>query len=178
MLDEAGNVITPKQRLAQYKERGLIKEGQTVAEALGRKDEGSNWLLNQSRKSAGYDPLKNNGNKGITFNDKVKTNIQKTRDEVNKQNTQQITQKAQQRKITQSAPVKDATNKAFQAGQKQGQNSVGLMGGIKNTWNNSGTLGKAGMVAAGVGTAALAAKGIASMFGGRKRKRRKYEDDY
>lgn len=62
-------------------------------------------------------------------------------------------------------------------GFQQGQNSVGLMGGLKNTWNNAGTLGKAGIVTAGVGTAALAAKGIASMFGGRKRRRR-YEDDY
>lgn len=88
----------------------------------------------------------------------------------------------------QSAAVKGQAstrfNKAYNVGLntgqtqgfQQGQNSVGLMGGLKNTWNNTGTLGKAGMVAAGVGTAALAAKGVASMFGGRKR--RKHEDDY
>ena len=63
---------------------------------------------------------------------------------------------------------KIATGKqAFDMGQK----SVGIKQGMKNTWNNMGTMGKVGTVAAGATVAGLALKGL---FGGKK-KRKKYE---
>lgn len=52
---------------------------------------------------------------------------------------------------------------AFQMGQK----SVGVGQGMKNTWNNMGTLGKAGTIAGATVLGGLALKGL---FGGKKKK--------
>lgn len=61
---------------------------------------------------------------------------------------------------------KVATGKqAFEMGQK----SVGIKQGMRNTWNNMGTLSKAGTIAAGVTAAGLMARGL---FGGKKRKKK------
>jgi hypothetical protein len=63
---------------------------------------------------------------------------------------------------------KDAVNQLSNAATnayKSGQGSVGLMGGLKNTWAQSGKMGKAGMVAAGTGLGLAAAKGL-GLFGG------------
>ena len=63
---------------------------------------------------------------------------------------------------------KDAVNQLSNAATnayKSGQGSVGLMGGLKNTWAQSGKMGKAGMVAAGAGLGLAAAKGL-GLFGG------------
>lgn len=63
---------------------------------------------------------------------------------------------------------KIATGKqAFEMGQK----SVGIKQGMRNTWNNMGTMGKVGTVAAGATVAGLALKGL---FGSKKK--RKDED--
>ena len=63
--------------------------------------------------------------------------------------------------------VKEAAMKArtqgYQAGMNAGTKSVGVMGGLKNTWNRSGALGKAGMVGTGLLATGLVAKGL---FGG------------
>ena len=58
-----------------------------------------------------------------------------------------------------------ATN-AVQGTFNAGQKSVGVVGGMKNTWNRMGTMGKAGTVAAAGLTAGLALKGLMS---GRKK---------
>lgn len=68
--------------------------------------------------------------------------------------------------------------KGYNAGYKQGaatgynagQNSVGIMGGIKNTWNKAGTMGKIGMGAAGLAAAGTMAYGISNMLSGNKKK--------
>lgn len=49
---------------------------------------------------------------------------------------------------------------------QMGQNSVGVMGGMRNTWSRMGTMGKVGTVAAGAAVAGLAMKGL---FGGKKK---------
>ena len=63
--------------------------------------------------------------------------------------------------------VKEAVMKArtqgYKAGMNAGTKSVGVMGGLKNTWNRSGALGKAGMVGTGLLATGLVAKGL---FGG------------
>lgn len=63
--------------------------------------------------------------------------------------------------------VKEAAMKArtqgYKAGMNAGTKSVGVMGGLKNTWNRSGALGKAGMVGTGLLATGLVAKGL---FGG------------
>ena len=62
----------------------------------------------------------------------------------------------------QNLKATNAVKGTFNAGQK----SVGVMGGMKNTWNRMGTMGKAGTVAAAGLTAGLALKGLMS---GRKK---------
>lgn len=54
-------------------------------------------------------------------------------------------------------------NAGVNAGMNAGAKSVGVMGGLKNTWNRSGALGKAGMVGTGLLATGLVAKGL---FGG------------
>jgi len=51
-----------------------------------------------------------------------------------------------------------------QAGIKQGAASVGIKGGIQNTWRNAGAMGKIGMAGAAAGGAILLAKGAKSLF--------------
>ena len=48
---------------------------------------------------------------------------------------------------------------AAKAGFKRGANSVGVIGGLKNTFAKAGTAGKAGMIGAGLVGAGLLAKG-------------------
>lgn len=146
-IDENGNVITPQQRKQQLANRFGVKNG-SVSKTIGTKAP----------------------NGKLTFNNTIKQDIQNRKNQTFQQNTKQIMQKNQQRQITQSSLGKSMTNKAFKAGQTQGQQSVGLLGGLKNTWNKSGTLGKIGMVGAGVLTAGLAAKGISSILSGRNRR--------
>lgn len=51
-------------------------------------------------------------------------------------------------------------NKILQQGRQKGRRQVGLIGGMKNQWRRSSTLGKAGMVGAGVaGAGALIGTG-------------------
>lgn len=77
---------------------------------------------------------------------------------------------------TSSSAANTKFNKAYnmgktsgvQVGMKAGQSSVGIMGGMKNTWNNMGTAGKVGTAAAAIGATALAAKGIKSLFDKKK----------
>ena len=59
--------------------------------------------------------------------------------------------------------VMKARTKGYKAGMNAGTKSVGVMGGLKNTWNRSGALGKAGMVGTGLLATGLVAKGL---FGG------------
>lgn len=47
-----------------------------------------------------------------------------------------------------------------------GAKSVGITGGLKNTWAKSGTMGKAGMIGAGIVGAGLLAKSASSMLNG------------
>lgn len=49
------------------------------------------------------------------------------------------------------------------------KSSVGAIQGLKNTWGRAGTMGKAGMIGAGVVGTGLALKGAASLFGGSKK---------
>ena len=67
--------------------------------------------------------------------------------------------------IANAAGVKDAAMKARTQGFKAGQNSVGIMQGMKNTWGKMGTMGKAGTIAGAAVLTGLAAKGL---FGGKK----------
>lgn len=60
-----------------------------------------------------------------------------------------------------------AAKKASQQGFQRGAKSVGMMGGIKNTFNKAGTMGKAGMIGGGLLATGLIAKGL---FGGNKDK--------
>lgn len=81
---------------------------------------------------------------------------------------QQQAQRAANRKanIANAPAVKEAAVRArtqgYQAGQQAGARSVGVMGGMKNTWNNAGTMGKAGMIAGGVALTGLALNGLRS----------------
>lgn len=54
--------------------------------------------------------------------------------------------------------------KRLGAGDKSVLNGPGIVQGLKNTWNNSGNLGKAGMAAAGVAGGYMMYRGIKSMF--------------
>jgi hypothetical protein len=83
---------------------------------------------------------------------------------VNNQITADAAKKAATRAATQNSATL-AGKKAAEAGFQKGANSVGMMGGLKNTFNRAGTLGKAGMIGAGAVTAGLVAKGL---FGGKK----------
>lgn len=65
--------------------------------------------------------------------------------------------------------LKTTSTNAYKAGQTAGAKSVGLMGGLKNTWAKAGTGGKAGMLAAGAGVGLLAAKGL-GLIGNKKEK--------
>jgi len=60
--------------------------------------------------------------------------------------------------------VKQTAQKSYNAGLNTGLNqsksSVGIVGGVKNTWANTGKLGKAGMVGAGVTGAYMLGKGL------------------
>lgn len=67
--------------------------------------------------------------------------------------------------IANAAGVKDAAMKARTQGFKAGQNSVGIMQGMKNTWGKMGTMGKTGTIAGAAVLTGLAAKGL---FGGKK----------
>lgn len=58
-----------------------------------------------------------------------------------------------------------ADKKIFNNGAK----STGAIQGLKNTWGRAGTMGKAGMIGAGVVGTGLALKGAASLFGGSKK---------
>ena len=49
---------------------------------------------------------------------------------------------------------------AAKKGRAAGRNQVGIGGGIKNTWNKAGTMGKAGMVTAAAGATYLMGKGL------------------
>lgn len=61
--------------------------------------------------------------------------------------------------------VATGTEAAKVTGYNKGVNSTGITGGVRNTWNKAGTLGKAGMVAGSLAVTGLAVKGISSMFG-------------
>lgn len=52
----------------------------------------------------------------------------------------------------------------YKSGYHSGFNKAGIVQGIKNTWNNSGNLGKAGMAAAGAAGGYMMYRGIKSMF--------------
>lgn len=54
--------------------------------------------------------------------------------------------------------------KKLGAGDTSVLNGPGIVQGLKNTWNNSGNLGKAGMAAAGIAGGYMMYKGIKSMF--------------
>ena len=79
---------------------------------------------------------------------------------------------------TSSSAANTKFNKAYnmgktsgvQVGMKAGQSSVGVMGGMKNTWNNMGAMGKGATIAAAAGLTALAAKGVKSMIDKKKDK--------
>ena len=58
--------------------------------------------------------------------------------------------------------AKSANAKGFNAGFNKGQNSVGVLQGMKNSWGRMGTLGKAGVIGAGVAATGLMAKGLLS----------------
>jgi threonine synthase len=73
-------------------------------------------------------------------------------------------QRAAQRMANKANPGAAAAKAGFQ----RGANSVGVMGGLKNTFAKAGTAGKAGMIGAGIVGAGLLAKGASSMFGGKK----------
>lgn len=80
----------------------------------------------------------------------------------------QITADAAKKAATRAATQNSATlagKKAAAAGFQRGANSVGVVGGLKNTFNRAGTLGKAGMLGAGAVATGLLAKGL---FGGKK----------
>lgn len=51
---------------------------------------------------------------------------------------------------------------AYTAGREVGAKSVGLLGGLKNSWTKAGVGGKAGMVAGGLALGGLAVKGVTS----------------
>lgn len=52
---------------------------------------------------------------------------------------------------------------AYTAGRDAGAKSVGLLGGLKNSYNRAGFGGKAGMIAGGVALGGLAIKGATSL---------------
>lgn len=75
----------------------------------------------------------------------------------------QLTANANARAAQRAANIANPGAAAAKAGYQRGANSVGIMGGLKNTWNKAGMTGKAGMVAGGLALGGLAAKGL---FGG------------
>ena len=70
-----------------------------------------------------------------------------------------------------AAAAKRARTQGYNAGYNKAANTIGVGQGMKNTWNNMSTLGKAGTVAGAAVVGGLALKGL---FGGRKK--RKEED--
>ena len=70
-----------------------------------------------------------------------------------------------------AAAAKRARTQGYNAGYNKAANTIGIGQGMRNTWNNMGTMSKVGTVAAGATVAGLALKGL---FGGKKK--RKDED--
>lgn len=107
--------------------------------------------------------LTGQGQKSTKVGEKV--NMNATQAAQNITNTQnQLVQQNQQNQIRRQA----AKANAGTIGYNKGQQSVGIMGGIKNTWNKAGTMGKIGMGAAGLAAAGTMAYGLGSMIGKKK----------
>ena len=81
---------------------------------------------------------------------------------------EKITKDAATRASQRAANIANPGAAAAKAGFQKGANSVGVMGGLKNTWANAGKMGKAGMVAGGVAASALLAKGVGSVLSKKK----------
>lgn len=76
-----------------------------------------------------------------------------------------ILKKETARATERAANIANPGRIAGKQGFERGAKSVGVLGGIKNTWNKGGA-GKAGLIAAGTGAALLAGK---ALFGGKKK---------
>lgn len=79
-----------------------------------------------------------------------------------------ITQDAAARASQRAANIANPGAAAAKAGFQRGVKSVGVMEGLENTWASAGKMGKAGMVAGGVASAALLAKGAGSILSKKK----------
>jgi hypothetical protein len=84
-------------------------------------------------------------------------------------NAQNARQAERLANINNASGVANAAKRARNQGYISGKNSVGIVGGIKNTWNRAGTLGKVGMSAAGLAAAGTMAYGLGSMIGEKKK---------
>lgn len=82
--------------------------------------------------------------------------LQKLKNENLAKTQAQEASRAAQRAVNKANPGAAAAKAGFQ----RGANSVGIMGGIKNTFSKAGTAGKVGMIGAGLVGAGLLAKGI------------------
>ena len=144
-LGPNGEVITGKEVMAMKK-----KQGGTLKDAL-RKVRSENAIQNA-----------------------INTEVSAATKDLNKQSNAQFKQlgAAGNREGINALKQQNALKGATQGGFKAGQNSVGAMQGMRNTWNNMGTMSKVGTVAAGATVAGLALKGL---LGGKK-KRKKDED--
>lgn len=85
---------------------------------------------------------------------------------VKTENATEAASKAAKRASERAANIANPGRIAAKTGFERGTKSVGVLGGIKNTWNKGGA-GKAGLIAAGTGAALLAGK---ALFGGKKDK--------
>ena len=83
----------------------------------------------------------------------------------NKNIVAQETARIAQRNINKANPGAAATKAGFQ----RGANSVGIMGGLKNTFAKAGTVGKTGLIGAGVLGTGLAAKGAYDLMSGKNK---------
>ena len=119
-----------------------------------------NDIMKKFNDAGGYDKFGKGG-----YKDWRSKFLSGENNQINAQTVARQQQRAARVKQTQGA-YKQGRQAGFNKGFAKGQSQTGIMGGIKNTWAKSGTLGKAGMVGAGVLATGLAAKGVASVFGG------------
>lgn len=137
-LDQNGNVVTAEQIMEMKKQ-----QGGTYKNALSAIS-------------------KNNATQ-----DAINAEVRATTRNLNKQSNAQFKQLGAtgDKSGINALKQQNAFKGAAQGGFKAGQNSVGVMQGMKNTWNRMGTMGKAGTVAGAAVVGGLALKGL---FGSKK----------
>jgi hypothetical protein len=116
----------------------------------------STFVLKRKTFSAEYQQILKQRQSGNLAAGTGKEALQKLKADNLAKTQAQESARAAQRAINKANPGAAAAKAGFQRGTK----SVGILGGLKNTYAKAGTAGKAGMIGAGLVGAGLLAKGI------------------